>query len=375
MKRWHRRSLIGTLIGAGVILLAALHFGPALLLALTLAGPSVEAWVPRLVQDPVREELRLAVSDRWIDADLYRPSRTRRALVLVHGLSRDGRRHPQLVRLARLLAREGELVLVPEIEGLAAFRLGGNEVGDIRAAVDHLAVHNRHVGIAGFSFGAGPALIAAADLPGVSPVGSFGGYADLRNVIRYITTGVHTFRGARYEQRPEEYNRWKLLAMLTGFIDDAGDRPKLEAIARAKLADPSQAVAVPERDLGVEGRTVLAVVRNRREEAVHALLENLPPRVRAALDHLSPGAVLDRLGRRLLIAHGAVDDSIPFTEALRLASAARAPLRVVIFRTMNHTGRQAFWPSLHDRLADAWGLFLLAADLLGRPEPDPAPGS
>jgi len=50
------------------------------------------------------------------------------------------------------------------------------------------------VAIAGFSFGAGPALLAAADLPGVRVVGSFGGYADLRNVIAYITTGV--FRGA-----------------------------------------------------------------------------------------------------------------------------------------------------------------------------------
>ncbi len=39
----------------------------------------------------------------------------------------------------------------------------------------------------------------AADLPGVGPVGSFGGYADLRNVIRYITTGVHTFRGGQPE--------------------------------------------------------------------------------------------------------------------------------------------------------------------------------
>ena len=81
-----------------------------------------------------------------------------------------------------------------------------------------------HVGIAGFSFGAGPALLAAAEVPGLRVAGTFGGYADLRRVIAYITTGVHSFGGRRYAQRPEEYNRWKLLALLTGFLENERDR-------------------------------------------------------------------------------------------------------------------------------------------------------
>src|SRR5438477_390001 len=91
----------------------------------------------------------------------------------------------------------------------------------------------------------GPALslaltlaLAAADVPDLALVASFGGYADLRDVILYLTTGIHQFRGRRYVQAPEEYNRWKLLALLVDFVQDPRDRRLLDRIAGLKLADP-----------------------------------------------------------------------------------------------------------------------------------------
>jgi len=72
-----------------------------------------------------------------MQADLYRPTTPRAALLLVHGLSRAGRRHAELVRLARLLARHGQLVLVPQLEGLVAFRLDGTEIDEIRDALGY----------------------------------------------------------------------------------------------------------------------------------------------------------------------------------------------------------------------------------------------
>src|SRR6266404_553072 len=84
----------------------------------------------------------------------------------------------------------------------------------------------------------GAALLAAAAYPEIALVGSFGGYADLQNVIAYVTTGVHTFGGRRYVQQQEEYNRWKLLALLLGFVESERDRTLLGAIARRKLENP-----------------------------------------------------------------------------------------------------------------------------------------
>jgi pimeloyl-ACP methyl ester carboxylesterase len=284
--------------------------------------------------------------------------------LLVHGLSRAGRRQPDLVRLARLLARHDRLVLVPQFEGLAAFRLSGREVAEVRAALRALAVRSRAVGVVGFSFGAGPALLAAADMPTLALTAGFGGYAELRNVILYLTTGVHHFAGRRYVQAPEEYNRWKLLALLVGFVQDARDRQLLSRIAERKLADPGVDTGGLEADLGPEGRAVRALVLNRRETAVGALLAALPAEARAAIERLSPLAAVPRLRGRLLIAHGAGDVSIPFTESLRLAEASSGRARAVILETFEHTAAQPFWPSFGSRLRDGGRLLRLTDALL-----------
>jgi fermentation-respiration switch protein FrsA (DUF1100 family) len=360
-----RTWLAGAALLAVLVALAlAIRFGPALTLALALARPATETWLAPLLPEPVREEITLVADDRPIRADLYRPAKPRAALLLVHGLSPSGRRQPELARLARLLAEHGQLVLVPELEGLAAFRLSGAEVGAIRSAARYLAARSAAVGLAGFSFGAGPALLAAADLPDLRLVASFGGYAELAHVVAYISTGVHAFGGRRYVQPPEEYNRWKLLALLVGFVEDGHDRELLGAVAERKLGNPATDTAAIEASLGGEGRAVLALALNRREDRVDALLAGLSPRARETLARLSPLAAVPRIRGRLLIAHGAADDSIPFTESLRLAAAAGGHARVVILHTFHHTGPRPFWRSLRERGEDAWNLVGLADDLV-----------
>jgi hypothetical protein len=354
-----RRWLLAALLVVAVVLAGAgWRFGPALGLALGLARGAG----PAAPDAPARAEVVIRAGARAIAADLYRPAAPRGALLLVHGLSRLGRRQPDLERLARLLAERGQVVLVPHFEGLAAFRLTGAEVADIRAALLYLRSVAGGAGVAGFSFGAGPTLLAAAGVPDLRVVGAFGGYADLRNVIAFITTGVHRFEGVRHATRPEEYNRWKLLALLTAYTRSSRDRALLEEIAARRLADPQADTRALEADLGSDGRRIWALVTNRREEAVPALLAGLPRPARAALDALSPLPVVAALSGRLLVAHGAGDVSIPFTESLRLAAAAGT--QPVIFRTFEHTGPRGFWHAPGDLLHDAWHLVRLADALL-----------
>jgi hypothetical protein len=346
----------------GVVLLV--RIAPALSLSLALALPGVERWLAPVLDEPVVEEVSIAVNGTRLVADLYRPAAPRSALLLVHGLSSAGRRHPELVRLARLLARHGRLVLVPHFEGLAAFRLSGREIAEIRAALRALALRSPSVGVAGFSFGAGPALIAAADVPGLTLTASVGGYADLRNVITYLTTGSHEFGGRRYEQQPEEYNRWKLLALLVGFMEEERDRTLLDIIAKRRLANPGDDTSALEARLGAEGRVTLALVQNRRASAVAPLLAALPRGAQAAIGQLSPLAVIPRLRGRLLIAHGIGDASIPFTESLRLAEASGGRATAVILETFQHLGPQTSWPSIGARVRDGVRLLRLTDDLL-----------
>jgi len=357
--------LVGVAMAAALLGGALLvRIGPALSLGLTLALPGAESWLAPFHAEVAVEEMSVEADDRRLVADLYRPRAPRGALLLVHGLSPAGRRHPELVRLARLLARHHQLVLVPHFEGLAAIRLSGREVAEVRAALRALAAQSRSTGVVGLSFGAGPALLAAADVPDLALTASFGGYADLRDVILYLTTGVHQFGGRRYVQAPEEYNRWKLLALLVDFVQNGRDRRLLDTIAGRKLADPGADTAALEADLGPEGRAVRALVLNRREDAAGALLAALPAEARAAIERLSPLAAVPRLRGRVLIAHGAGDVSIPFTESLRLAEASAGRADAVILETFEHTGPRSFWPTLGSRLSDGRRLLWLADALL-----------
>jgi hypothetical protein len=357
--------LVGSLPAAALIAAIVLaRYGSALVLALTLAAPSVGPWLGFRGPAPALEPVEIVVrGGRTLQADLYRPPTTPSgALLLVHGLSPSGRRQPDLERLARALATDGQLVLVPEFAGLTAFRLSGREVDDVRSALLHLrALSPERTGVAGFSFGAGPALLAAATSPGLRLVGAFGGYADLRNVITFITTGVHYHEGQRHAVRQEEYNRWKLLALLLAFVEAERERMLLQTIADRKLANPADDTGAVETQLGQEGRTVFNLVTNRKEEAIPRLLGDLPPRVSHALDSLSPLVVMPRLAGRLLIAHGAGDESIPFTESLRLAAAGRT--RAVILGTFHHVGPASPWPS-PARVLDGARLVGLADRLL-----------
>ncbi|HEY3098516.1 MAG TPA: hypothetical protein VGL14_06390 [Methylomirabilota bacterium] len=360
-----RNWLLGVAVSAALLgAVVLVRMGPALALALALAVPGAELWLTPLSPEVVVEEIAIEADGRRLVADLYRPDAPRAGLLLVHGLSPAGRRHPELVRLARLLARQHQLVLVPHFDGLAAFRLSGREVADVRAALGVLAQRTAAVGVAGLSFGAGPALLAAADVPRLTLAASFGGYADLHDVIRYLTTGAYDFGGRRYTRAPEEYNRWKLLALLADFVRDARDRRLLQTIARRKLADPGTDTRALEADLGRDGRAVRALVMNHREEAFGALLAALPVDARVAMDRLSPLAALPRIRGRLLIAHGAGDVSIPFTESLRLAEAGRAS--AVILETFEHTRAQPFWPTLGGRLRDGGRLLRLSDALILR---------
>jgi dienelactone hydrolase len=311
-------------IGAGLAAVLGIAYGGALALSLALAVPAAEMWLPGA--DVVREEVRIPFAGRMLAADLYRSTRPRGAIVLVHGLSAAGRRQPDLARLARLLARSGPLALVPQFDTFAAFKLDGTEVAAIIAALDHASGLAQPVAIAGFSFGAGPALLAAAERPDIRLAGSFGGYADLRAVIAFITTGS----GA------EPYNRWKLLQLLAGLVGDARDRAGLDAVARVRLANPFEDTLRLESDLRADGRAVLALISNRRPEAVAGLLDALSSDTHAALDRLSPLAAMSLVRTRALIAHGRADISIPYTESVRLAEAAGT--RAVILSTFHHTG-------------------------------------
>lgn len=339
-------ALIALLAAPRLARLLSAHF-----LALELLAPG---WAPTF-QQPVHTEVLVNGST----ADLYRPpGQARGGLLLVHGLSRYGKSHPAFQRVAQSLARAGFVVLAPDFQGLRAFHLSEDDVGAVVRAVTELAdLASPPFGIVGVSFGAGPALLAAADptiRDRVALVGSLGGYYHLVHVVSFITTGWFEDGGIFFRTRQQEYNRWKLLAALTPYVADREERTRLQRIVELKLANPQTAVRSEVGRLGPEGRNLFALVENRERDRVSDLLARLSPPARAALERLSPSVAISRVRARLLIAHGRDDDSIPFTESLKLAQSVPNSSGVVIFDGLRHA-----FPSEREwlvRLSQLWEL-------------------
>ncbi len=333
---------IGTLLLAGAPRLARLL--TAFLLALDLLAPGLR---PAL-RAPAMSEISIGSAV----ATLVRPnSPPCGGLVLVHGLSRWGPAHPFFQRMTRALARAGFVVLAPDFPRLRAFELTES---DVRVVVD--AVHALEktapgpLGILGFSFGAGPALLAATDpkiRDRVALVGSFGGYWDLTHVIVFITTGWYEEDGQWRRGRQQEYNRWKLLRALTPYVTDPEEQRPLQKLVELKLADPGADVNLEASRLGGSGRKLLALVGNGERERVPALLDALPQTIKDGLRRLSPASRISEVRARLLIAHGAQDESIPSTESIRLARAAPNLGRLVIFEGLAHDFPSAVSRGLH----------------------------
>jgi acetyl esterase/lipase len=260
---------------------------------------------------PSVRPLVVTARERPVPADLYvRPSFVKApGLVLVHGLSPEGKDDPRLQRAAMLLAQDGWAVAVPTIEGLTILRLRPEDSLAVVATIRALAqAGHGPVAILGVSVGAGPALLAAADpsvSPAISAVLTLGGYASTVELLRYTLTGAYRFE-IHQGRRP---------------IDEA-------AIAAFTRANPELVDAAGRR-----------LIDNRDPDLVDQLVSVLPEPTRRLLDALSTRTPVARLKAPLFLVHGRDDPAVPYTETMRLEESARAagvPVKAVIVGSLAH---------------------------------------
>jgi fermentation-respiration switch protein FrsA (DUF1100 family) len=229
--------------------------------------------------------------------------------VLVHGITDRGKDDPQVKAAAMLLARAGWAVAVPTVAGLTVLRLRPDDSLAVAAATRALADQGyRRIAILGVSLGAAPALAAAAEVdvaPRLSAVMTLGGYASARELLRYTLTGAYRFGDISGRRAVDEHG-------IARFAD-----------ANAELVAGS-------------GR---ALVDNREPAKIDGLIAGLPESTQRLLDALSPAMSVSRGVVPLFLLHGREDRTVPFTESLRLADAARAagrPVRTAIVGALSH---------------------------------------
>jgi dienelactone hydrolase len=292
------------------------------------------AWV---TSTPTVKQLRIPGQRGEIPADLYllADGKKRAAILLTHGIIEDGKDDPRLIRFAYSLARSGFVVLVPELRGMKSFRVAFSDIDDIVVSFRHLAsleqVDGGKMGLLGFSYGAGPTFMAAAD-PSIRHhvkfLVSFGGYYDPLNVIRFITTGYYEYRNEKGFLQPEPYGKWVFFMNNLDYVESGKDRGLLKEIFE-KEEKKKRAEAIPLlTSLTPQGKYLYELLVNEDPRRVEELVQRIDPRVQEYLKKLSMAPVIPSVDAYLLIGHGSTDPLIPYTESLRLADAVRDKSRV-----------------------------------------------
>lgn len=302
---------------------------------------------------PTQRPLRLDAHPGAPRADLYLPAgRPRAGVVLVPGLSPAGKHDPRLVALARTLARVDFLVLIPDVAGFRSYRMGAEDVEILVTAVqalDGVASMRAHLplGIAAFSFAAGPALIAALDArvaQRVDFVVAVGGYQDLRRLIAYYTSGA--YRGDGDVPTPFDTGKWIFALGISEKLPRESDRRAIQAMARRAIdAGPGAVDRSGAEALSPGGAALLELLTNTTRDRVPLLLARLPASLRAEITALNPAEQpLGGLHAHLLLLHGRSDNIIPYTESIALARSVPAgSADLFIIDGLAHVDLQPTW--------------------------------
>jgi dienelactone hydrolase len=337
------------------------------------------AWV---TPAPAVKQVEIPKGNEKIAADIYyRPkSGKRAAILLTHGIIEDGKNDPRLVRFAHSLARAGFVVLVPDLKGMKSFRILFSDVEDIVASVHYLAaladiVDESKMGIMGFSYAAGPTIMAAADptlRDRIKFVVSFGGYYDPINVIRFITTGTYEYRDEKGFLQPQPYGKWVFFMNNVDYVENEKDRRILREIFKNEQMDTPGNVGPLLAGLSPRGKYLYELLVNKDPRRVEDLVGKIDPRVRDYLGKLSVAPLIPSVRARFLIGHGTSDPLIPYTESMRLADAVKDKSRVhlAILRLFAHVdpARRSFSAKeyLTVYLPSVWQFYDLVYDLLSQ---------
>src|SRR6266566_5560668 len=120
-----------------------------------------------------------------IPVDVYRGSNPVSPILIVHGVNPTGKDSLDLVRISEGLAQAGYQVYVPDLAEMRKQHLRPEEAAHIKSVFQFIG---RDASMACFSYGCGPALIAAADPDIRSHVRfavAFGGYFDSREALEF----------------------------------------------------------------------------------------------------------------------------------------------------------------------------------------------
>ncbi len=265
------------------------------------------------------------VSGEKIRAYLYGPSRdaARISIVLGHGIHHRGIDEPRLIRFARHLASLGCRVLTPELSDLTDYRVSLKGADTLTRSVAYLAAGGDQVGLIGFSFAGGMAILAGGrpdTRAHLKYVASVGGYHDLSRTLRFLATDrVETPVGFE-ERRAHEYGLLVLLYGHLSELDLGADEQSLKSALFEWLKENRKAAREHAKSFSTEkAQRIFHLLEQRRLREMAPEILVLLDRHREELLTLSPKNTALDPNLPVVLIHGASDDVVPPEETLFFA--------------------------------------------------------
>jgi hypothetical protein len=170
--------------------------------------------------------------------------------------------------------------------------------------------------------------LVAAEYPRINEqvayVNAFGGYYDLRDLLRAVAAHSSRYAGQEHPWNPTREAVTMFAQNTLLYMDDADDRQRVTR----HLGGGGSSSGAP-GDLTPTDQLIYTLLTSSDPATVDAAIAALPPEIHARLAALSPSAGIDRLRARVFIMHDVSDPYVPVTESYRLAKAIADPTQKV----------------------------------------------
>lgn len=297
----------------------------AMSLMLRFSNPQAHGVATHFASHPFTEEDGVAQTPHGpLRYRLYAPQDVKNpgGIVLLHGVHHLGIEDPRMWNLARALAGAGVLVMTPELQDLADYRVTARTIDVIGDSAVVLSKRmDRTVGVIGLSFAGGLALLAADRSEFRDKIGyvvAIGAHDDMGRVARFFAANVIAKPDGT--EAPFQAHEYGVLVLAYSHLEDFFS-PRDVPIAREALRrwlweqpDALKAAAA----LSPEGQKKLDLLLHHRDQMRVPLLAEITLH-KDEMAAVSPHGHLAQLHTSVFLLHGAGDTIIPASETLWLA--------------------------------------------------------
>jgi pimeloyl-ACP methyl ester carboxylesterase len=318
--------LLASVVLTGTVLLhpVGAHLR-AMSLLLRFSNAHAQGLETRFADHPFKEEDGYALTPHgplrfrtYTPQDVQNPS----GVVLLHGVHHLGIDDPRLWNLARALAGAGVLVMTPELQDLADYRVTARTIDVIGDSAMALSTRmRRKVGVLGLSFAGGLALLAADRKEFGDHIGfvvAIGAHDDMNRVARCFA--INMIAKPDGVEMPFQAHEYGVLVLAYSQLEDffsVSDIPIAHEALRQWLWEQPEAMKTAEA-MSPEGKRELDMLLHHRDQMRDALLRETTLH-KDEMDAVSPHGHLDQLHTPVFLLHGAGDTVIPASETLWLA--------------------------------------------------------